>query len=164
MKKNENKINGLKNFARRLKEIRQELEINQTQMARKLGYTNSFLSELENGKGKPSYEFLIKLESIYNINLGWLMQGNGTMFLNHSENGMKGTAISETKNQSDEERFLWYFNNSPVFKYSVMGFAFRFLHENQVVIDRDANYFRTELKEEKKDVKAKREGNSKEQT
>jgi transcriptional regulator with XRE-family HTH domain len=42
-------------------------DINQSQLAEKLGISRSYLSELESGKKKPSLELIDKYSNIFNI-------------------------------------------------------------------------------------------------
>jgi transcriptional regulator with XRE-family HTH domain len=138
----------LTGFAKRFKKLRQNIGLNQIELANKLGYTNSFISELENGKGKPSYEFLIKLQTLFKVNLGWLLQGNGDMFLNQGEIHNMENPPKLSSSDKDVEKFYWYFNFSPMFKHTIMGFALKFLHDNQVIIKQDVEIYKSELEEE----------------
>lgn len=142
---NKELLNG---FAKRLKQLRQHFGLNQIDLANRLGYTNSFISELENAKGKPSYEFLIKLQVNFNVHLGWLLQGSGDMILNHSEINPMKKLPKLSSNEKDVEKFFWYFNYSPMFKHTIMGFALKFLHDNQVIIKQDIEIYKSELEKE----------------
>jgi len=66
----------------RLKQLRDALGLNKNQLAVKLGIDNGNISRYESGKVKPNsdfYELLIK--KFDNINLTWLISGEGEMFL-----------------------------------------------------------------------------------
>jgi transcriptional regulator with XRE-family HTH domain len=68
----------------RIKEIRWILKLNQQQMADKLGLTQSAISAVEKNLNGLSNDNLVKLLTEYNINLNWLLGGEGEMF-NSSE-------------------------------------------------------------------------------
>lgn len=64
----------------RLKQARTALNLQQGAFAKKLGILQQQLSKYERGFNKPSIEFLIKLSKIFNINIHWLLTGEGQMF------------------------------------------------------------------------------------
>ena len=69
----------------RLKQLREALGMNKNQLAVKLGIDNGNISRYESGKVKPNsdfYELLIR--KFDNINLTWLISGEGEMFLQKS--------------------------------------------------------------------------------
>ena len=81
MKKQTNRINGIKEVGLRVKAVRDKLNLKQGAYAKKLGISQSFLSYIEKGQRKPSYELLLSLLSIFNVNLHWLVTGVGDMFI-----------------------------------------------------------------------------------
>ena len=71
--------------------IFQELADNEKELAERLGYTKSSFSQLVNGKVPLSDKFVGKLCSLdENINSVWVMNGEGTMFLNDCLNSKTG--------------------------------------------------------------------------
>ncbi len=65
----------------RILELRRQLKIRQGEFAQRLGISQSYLSDVENGKkDNIGSEILYKLKDIYKINLNWLFCGEGTMF------------------------------------------------------------------------------------
>ncbi len=64
----------------RLKQVRAALNMQQGAFAGKLGILQQQLSKYECGFNKPSIEFLIKLSKIFNVNIHWLLTGEGSMF------------------------------------------------------------------------------------
>lgn len=65
---------------KRIRAVRKHLQINQKDFAAHLGISTAHLSGMENGRIKPSFEFLYKAEEIFNINLSYLITGKGTIF------------------------------------------------------------------------------------
>lgn len=66
------------NIELRLKEVREGLDLTQKQMAEVLGLGSQVqVSRLEKGFNDPSSESLIKLAEKYDIDLNWLITGNG---------------------------------------------------------------------------------------
>jgi len=61
--------------------IRTELKMNQKKFSYKLGISPSFLSYVERGKRSPSFFLVYSLQSIFQVNLNWLLTGTGNMFV-----------------------------------------------------------------------------------
>jgi transcriptional regulator with XRE-family HTH domain len=63
----------------RLRLLRQRiLGLKQTDLAGKLGVTNTALSNYETGRRPPTIEFLSKLQRQYQVNVNWILTGRGT--------------------------------------------------------------------------------------
>ncbi len=45
-----------------------------------LEVSNSYISEIEHGKVKPSLELLNNISQLLNINMNWLLTGNGSIY------------------------------------------------------------------------------------
>lgn len=68
--------------SQRLKKLIKALGINQTLFAKSLGMTQPNISRMISGEGKVSAEVLNRITITYkNINLHWLITGDGDMFL-----------------------------------------------------------------------------------
>lgn len=48
--------------------------MNQTNLAEKLGLTKSVMSKYMNGSRKPSLDFAIKVKEAFNVSLDWLCE------------------------------------------------------------------------------------------
>ncbi len=69
------------NFGKRLRKAREDKNLTQSDLAKKLGYKqNSPLSAIESGKTSPSLETLQKIADTINIDLHWLITGRQTDF------------------------------------------------------------------------------------
>lgn len=125
---------NLVEYGERVKKIRRELAISQKDFAAKLNIAASFLSEIESGKTKPGYNFLVKLAAEFDVNPSWILLGTGSMFINRTppigedEFGIHTESIKE---------LLWYFKRSPLVRLSVTAFASKFLLDNEAIIKRD---------------------------
>lgn len=64
-----------------LKAVREELGISQVIMAERLGIAQAQYSTYERGDRKPSAEIFQKFISIFNINVNYLLTGEGPMFI-----------------------------------------------------------------------------------
>lgn len=77
-------------LAQRIKNLRKELGLNQTEFATRIGITQTSLSQLEGEKNGISYDVFKSIVTEFNVNPVWLMDGIGTMY--SSEN----TAVTAT--------------------------------------------------------------------
>lgn len=66
----------MKDIGFRIKCIRKENNLNQTQFAKTIGISQGNLSEIEMGNSNPSAETLLSLRQQYNVNLNWLLTGS----------------------------------------------------------------------------------------
>lgn len=60
-------------FAERLKVLRLEKGINQTQLGKQLGYGYTAIANYENGRNEPSFDTLIKLSNYFGVTVDYLL-------------------------------------------------------------------------------------------
>lgn len=68
-----------KNIHGRIREVRLSIKLSLTAFAKMLGFSVSYLSEVENKKTKPSLSLLYKISSLPKIDGHWLLTGEGEM-------------------------------------------------------------------------------------
>lgn len=68
------------NFGERLDLILKKFEMTQIGLAKEMGISNVVINRYVNNKTNPSYDFLNKIILHFNINLNWLLTGEGPMF------------------------------------------------------------------------------------
>ncbi|MFO7896132.1 MAG: S24 family peptidase [Candidatus Cloacimonadales bacterium] len=68
-------------LGKRLNQILQELEMTQTALSKALNISNVVINRYVKDKTTPDYNFLNKLASSYNININWLITGEGSAFM-----------------------------------------------------------------------------------
>ena len=76
----------MQEFGIRLKKIRSALRLSQTEFGDRIGLTRAGIAAVEAGKNKFSQDTLYKLLEVFNINLNFLLNGSGEMFINTCEN------------------------------------------------------------------------------
>lgn len=59
----------------RLKELRQQHELTQSQLAEAVGCSDGFISQVERGISNPSLEFLVQLSTLYHLPVDHLLLG-----------------------------------------------------------------------------------------
>lgn len=80
-------------LAQRIKNLRKELGLNQTEFAKRIGITQTSLSQLEGEKNGISYDVFKAIVSEFNVNPVWLMDGVGTMYSNENATSISRGAI-----------------------------------------------------------------------
>jgi transcriptional regulator with XRE-family HTH domain len=134
-------------FSRRVKEIRTKLGLMQKDFAKGLKITGASLSEVESGKYKPGYEFYVNISREYNVNLYYLLFGEGEMFHDPTAYFDK-TSEDFSAKKSDLMKFLWYFRRSSIVQYSVMSqFRSLFLRDKDT-IEKEVEEYRERTGEE----------------
>lgn len=136
----------LTEYGKRLRDVRRVLDISQKDFAAQLNVSPSFLSEIESGKTKPGYNFLLKLAAVFDVSPAWLLLEKGAMFFKDE----KASTIENDEFGDHTEsikELLWYFKHSPLVKLSVMAFASKFLLDNEDIIKKDIE--RNQQKDEK---------------
>jgi len=61
------------NFSKKLKELREEKEMTQLHLAKKLGVTDAAVRGWENRGRQPSYEILCEISKIFDVTVGQLL-------------------------------------------------------------------------------------------
>jgi phage repressor protein C with HTH and peptisase S24 domain len=72
-------------ICRRFTEIRKEKKPSKRQFSKDLGINQSVVGDIELGYREPSREVLVKLAKVYNVNINWLLTGEGEMYLSSKD-------------------------------------------------------------------------------
>jgi transcriptional regulator with XRE-family HTH domain len=120
--------------------------------ARKMGMSHTHLSGIETGKYGPGFYFFYRTVKSYNINPLYLLLGEEPEFLEREEEkkakeepeqqpeaGLESIDFGE--NTARIREMLSYFEQSPVVKFSVLGFYSKFIIENKAIIEEDIKKF-----------------------
>ena len=70
----------------RFKELRKELNLNQSEFGKRLGVSKDVISNIEIGRVKPKALLIDAICNIFKVNKDWLINGNGNMFKDTKEN------------------------------------------------------------------------------
>jgi transcriptional regulator with XRE-family HTH domain len=87
----------------RLKDVIDALGLNATELARDLNVTKSTISNVINGNSLPSSKVLMPLGEVFNVNINWLLLGQGEMFLNGEQSKINKTDFGNSRNSSCED-------------------------------------------------------------
>jgi len=105
----------------RLVELIRLLGINRAQFARDIDVTQGNLSDWINDKkpSKPSVVALAKIREVYNVNINWLLTGEGVMFSPDSDGRFFNPG------ESDKEELEEISGNKAVYQYKTSGLESR---------------------------------------
>lgn len=67
-------------ISQRIKQLRRLKNKSQVEFSREIGASQTAISNYESGEREPNSEFLKKLVVAYDVNLSWLLTGEGSMF------------------------------------------------------------------------------------
>ena len=82
----------MEDLSTRLKQVRKELNLSQTELAEKLDVQQADISRWESGKTTPNFQTLQKYSSL-NVNVSWLFTGIGKIF----DEVVDGTTYAEKR-------------------------------------------------------------------
>lgn len=89
----------------RLVYLRKALEINQGELAKKLGYSSgNGLSMMEKGKTPLREHHCLILQTFFNVNIEWLKTGRGEMFLSENNNNALNQINMSVKRKEEQIR------------------------------------------------------------
>jgi transcriptional regulator with XRE-family HTH domain len=104
----------------RIKQFRKELNLKQKDFAARLNMSSPSLSEIETGKYKPGYDFLIRISKEFNVNLYYVLFGEGDMFIDPTLSSYS-RAKEFAVNTEDVRDFLYYFERSSILQYFILN-------------------------------------------
>jgi transcriptional regulator with XRE-family HTH domain len=120
----------------RLKAIRKSLGMSQKEFAANLEVSASYLSEIESGKTKPSFNFTVLIYERYNVNPAWLLVEEEEMFLGVGE-GKKAGDFDFGGQTEEVLEMLNFMEQSPFVQSTVLSHFMKFLYENENIIKKD---------------------------
>lgn len=120
---------------KRLKTFRILQNLTLAELSEKSGLSIAMISESETGKNKPSPNLMYALHRLYDLNINWLLTGEGEMVIKPR------SAKEPPRNEKGEiiydmESLVWLMERVPIVKYSVLGFFSGFYFENKKTIER----------------------------
>jgi len=140
-------IYDLKAFGERLRLIRKSLFFSQTELAEKLDLSRSFISEVESGSVRCGYDFIFKLAELFNVNLYYLIRGEGDMFgFKIPVPSLGGKKVGDPIESIPE--LIWYLERSALMRYNLLFAATRLLLDEEDRIAKEIEKFNAKTKKE----------------
>ncbi|MCT7530400.1 helix-turn-helix domain-containing protein [Aliarcobacter cryaerophilus] len=98
------------NINSNLIDIRKKLGLNQTEFADKLETSQNLISKYEKGQVELPFKIINNLNKVFNININWLLTGNGLMFENEAgdKDNFKQELINDIQKLSPKRQEYYY--------------------------------------------------------
>lgn len=137
-------------LAKRLKELRNNLNLTQVEFANKVGCTSTTLSAYENNLKKPSLDIIMDIAQNFNISIDWLcgltdkMKSNDKVvnisdilkLLLEMENFISlDFELDEVDTQILDNGVSIKFNNDDIIKFLLEWKKMKELHDNKIIDD-----------------------------
>lgn len=130
----------------RVKEIRRALGLTQRDFAQQLELSGPSLSEIETGKFKPGFDLLVKLALEFDINLYYVIFGEGEPFSSPVEAAFRRVE-SFAVNVDDVRDFLYHFERSPILQYFILNhYRVKMTMEKEPILKETEEYERRNQK------------------
>jgi len=144
--KQESNINSI---AGRIRAIREELKLTQKELSQRLNISGPSLSEFENGKNHPNFDFIYNIYREFGVSLYYLLYGEGEMF--EERGGPLSKRLEKlAKENEDVGHLLYYFEKSSVIRYFLLSqFKTKMLMEGDII---EKEITIDETREKEKDV------------
>ena len=158
-------------FSQRLKQLRKELNLRQDDLARACGVKLTAISKYENEIIKPAFDMLSKMGLAYNVNLNWLVNEIGSMFVETPirrlvKTGSGDFVTEQTEDKADFKKNYYSYKDGtpmPIRTYKQTGEKYQmsnFLNAKNKFFERhNKDYLPTKKEEEPKAKKAERIAN-----
>jgi transcriptional regulator with XRE-family HTH domain len=137
---------NLAEVGERLRAVRRYLRLTMEQMRDITGYSKSLISAAEKGKKKPSTIYLFAILDKFSVNINYIFNGKGPMFLEPGEE--KNVSISFLELKKNIRELFYLMENVDMVRYAVLSFFLKYKIENKRIID--------ELLEQKLNEKVKK--------
>lgn len=122
----------------RMQTIRKRLGFKQQNFAAELGISPASLSEIEAGRAKPMFDTIFNLTKKFNVNVYYLLHGQGEMFIGDDVERSIGTGKFGEYTEW-LRKFLFYFRQSEMVRYAMMSEFKKYLLENERLIEKEIN-------------------------
>lgn len=121
----------LSEFGQRVRKVRKYLRISQKEFAVHLNISNTYLSEIESGKFRPGFEFFVNMVTKFDVNIKYLVTGEGDFFIDTEKNSKKYYG----ENSEHIEEMLRDFEHIPMVKYAVLEFYYGYKISKKDIIE-----------------------------
>jgi transcriptional regulator with XRE-family HTH domain len=132
-------------FGWRVKSVRKHFKLLQKEFSKKLDISVTSLSEIENDKSRPGYDFFAKIAREYDVNLYYLLFGEGDMFYRSAklDEILPVESFINSLDNEDVRDFLRYFLGSKIVQFRMLSFFKEFLIDKEISIKQELEKIKT---------------------
>jgi transcriptional regulator with XRE-family HTH domain len=80
MSNDNNANNNSTEISERLRQVRRKIRLSQKAFGESLGFSQGYMSDIENFRTEPSRNVIDEIINVYNVNKDWLINGAGDIF------------------------------------------------------------------------------------
>lgn len=118
----------------RIKQIRKALNIKGKDFAPRIKISGPSLSEIEKGKYYPNFEFIVNIAREFNVNLYYLIFGEGDMFIEPGKRTDMIILEELARNSSHIRKFLYYFERSDIIRFYILSqFKYKLMLDREMI-------------------------------
>ena len=118
----------------RIRQIRKALNLKGKEFAPRLNISGPSLSDLEKGKYYPNFEFLINISREFNVNLDYLIFGEGDMFMSPGSRTDFGLLKELINSSGIVSKFITYFERSGIMRFFLLSkFKEKIILEKEII-------------------------------
>lgn len=125
----------------RVKQIRKALNIKGKDFAPRLKISGPSLSEIERGKYYPNFEIMVNISREFNVNLYYLVFGEGEMFIEPGKYTDLEILEDLVSSSSHIRKFLYYFERSDIIRFFVLSQFKQKLMSDKEMIEKEIAEF-----------------------
>jgi transcriptional regulator with XRE-family HTH domain len=122
----------LKEIGSRMKSARLALNMTIEQIHQMVGFSKSLISEAEHGLKKPSSIYLHALLDKFNVNINYILNGEGRMFITGEEIAADGFG----RDSELVKELLDYMQEVDLVRFSVLAFFMEYKEKHKELIQR----------------------------
>ena len=128
----------LAELGRRLRTVREVLNLKQKKLAEVLGLSAGYVSDIEKGKTNPGFNFLLRLYREYHVSLDWLLFDEGEMFCGKGAGDRSKLSGFDFGQQTGQVlKLLEQMEKSPFLVHFMLSQYFKCISESESVIAKD---------------------------
>lgn len=87
----------------RIRELREQLKISQTEFANRLGSGRGIIKNIEEGRTVPKPQWLDLVAQVFDVNRVWLETGDGEMFIQKTRDDKIAAFVGEALADNDDD-------------------------------------------------------------
>jgi transcriptional regulator with XRE-family HTH domain len=120
--------------AYRVRQIRNALNIKGKDFAPRIKISGPSLSEIEKGKYNPNFEFIVNIAREFNVNLYYLIFGEGEMFIEPGKRTDMAILEELAGSSKHIRKFLYYFERSDIIRFFILSqFKYKFMLDRELI-------------------------------
>lgn len=125
-------------FGQRVKKVRVRLNLKQKDFAESIGLSSGYISEIESGKTRATYDFFYNIVEVYRINPLYLLTGEPPVILEaRRRNFLSDPDYEKDPGEEIILEMLELLKKYPDIRYALYNLFYDFVYNNRERFDRE---------------------------